>query len=184
MIRCVAVMLNERNEKCATAYLSQESHGKPLSIDLTIKKDVLPELFGEYKELGDTIVHRGLHIHQAGDSTRGCASAGPHFNPHNTTHGGLTESDNTKGRHAGDFGNIAFNAAQASYDSDFQCQIVDENPVASLDHRTDCSVIGRSLVLHAARDDLGLGEGAKQEESLKTGNAGARYCCGVIALCL
>uniref|UniRef100_A0A2C9LKA2 Superoxide dismutase [Cu-Zn] n=1 Tax=Biomphalaria glabrata TaxID=6526 RepID=A0A2C9LKA2_BIOGL len=111
----------------------------------------------------------GFHIHQYGDSTNGCISAGPHFNPFGKVHGGPQEEI----RHVGDLGNVT--AA--------------ENGVASFSMKDDLvkihginSVIGRSMVVHAGIDDLGKGEGDKKEESLKTGNAGARVACGVIAL--
>ena len=43
----------------------------------------------------------------------------------------------------------------------------------------DRSVVGRGMVIHADRDDLGQGGDA---ESLKTGNAGDRLACGIIVL--
>ena len=48
---------------------------------------------------------------------------------------------------------------------------------------TEDSIYGRSIVIHEGEDDLGLGKGSKREESLKTGNAGKRICCGIIACC-
>ncbi|XP_048599145.1 superoxide dismutase [Cu-Zn]-like isoform X1 [Brassica napus] len=44
----------------------------------------------------------GFHIHSFGDTTNGCNSTGPHFNPLNRVHGPPDEEE----RHAGDLGNI------------------------------------------------------------------------------
>jgi len=118
---------------------------------------------------GLTPGEHGFHIHQYGDSTQGCISAGPHFNPFGKTHGGPKEEV----RHVGDLGNV----------------MADDSGIAKIEltdkliqlHGAN-SVIGRSMVVHAGIDDLGKGEGDKKEESLKTGNAGARVACGVIAL--
>ena len=108
----------------------------------------------------------GFHIHEYGDLTDGCTSACSHFNPDNTTHGGL----NTKIRHFGDLGNIESKDRLA------------EGSLFLPDGRLDSSkygILGRMIIVHADRDDLGKGG---DEESLKTGNAGKRLACGVIGL--
>ncbi|KAF1754952.1 hypothetical protein GCK72_021517 [Caenorhabditis remanei] len=111
----------------------------------------------------------GFHIHQYGYSTNGCTSAGPHFNPMGTTHGGPC----CETRHYGDLGNVV-----AGGDGVAKVNITDKLVILYGEH----SVIGRSMVIHADEDDLGKGGGDKEEESKKTGNAGARKACGVIAL--
>ncbi|XP_022204668.1 superoxide dismutase [Cu-Zn] [Nilaparvata lugens] len=119
---------------------------------------------GEISGLGKGL--HGFHIHEYGDNTNGCTSAGPHFNPHGKEHGSPSDSV----RHAGDLGNIT--AA--------------DNGVAKVSIEDKCislqgplSIIGRTLVVHADPDDLGKGG---HELSKSTGNAGARVACGVVGI--
>ena len=109
---------------------------------------------------------RGFHIHQFGDNTNGCTSAGPHFNPFNKTHG-APEDEN---RHAGDLGNISTDASGVAKGSK-------TDPILTLFGEN--SIVGRSVVVHDGTDDLGKGGHA---DSLKTGNAGGRPACGVIGI--
>jgi len=109
----------------------------------------------------------GFHIHECGDLTDGCTSACAHFNPFNKTHGGR----NSKIRHVGDLGNILVksNSTNGSFYDNF----------ISLVPGNVCNIIGRSVIIHEDKDDLGKGG---DEESLITGNAGKRIACGVIGI--
>ena len=103
----------------------------------------------------------GFHIHEFGDLSDGCKSAGGHYNPEGVEHGGLSQG------HVGDLGNIV---ADQSGTARFQIKA----------ERVQLSdIVGRAIVIHADEDDLGTGG---NEESLKTGNAGDRVGCGVIRL--
>ncbi|CAI9289992.1 unnamed protein product [Lactuca saligna] len=108
----------------------------------------------------------GFHLHEFGDTTNGCISTGPHFNPNGHTHGAPED----KIRHAGDLGNIIANA-----DGVAEATIVDDQiPLTGPN-----AVVGRALVVHELADDLGKGG---HELSLSTGNAGGRLACGVVGL--
>ena len=106
----------------------------------------------------------GLHIHEFGDLSDGCDSAGGHYNPDGVDHGDLEKG------HVGDLGNV-----EADKSGVAKFKIVAER----VDLHGDRSVVGRAIVIHADEDDLGKGG---DEESLKTGNAGDRVGCGVIRL--
>jgi superoxide dismutase, Cu-Zn family len=105
----------------------------------------------------------GFHIHKAGDLSEGCKSACDHFNPTGVDHGDIEYG------HVGDMGNLTSERTRVKTTlHSSQIQLRGPN-----------SVIGRSVVLHADRDDLGQGG---DKESKKTGNSGARIACAVIGI--
>jgi len=152
MAEC-AVAVIAPNENGVTGVVRFSMEAKTLHIDYSIK--------------GLTDGAHGFHIHQYGDLTDGCDSACAHFNPDGTEHGGL----DSEVRHLGDLGNIE------SEDGVAEGRI--STDTLSLDGKKRNCIVGRMIIVHEDRDDLGLGGDA---ESLKTGNAGKRLGCGVIGL--
>ncbi len=120
---------------------------------------------GTFTGLGSNSKH-GFHIHQWGNLTKGCLTAGPHFNPLNKNHGGPNDEE----RHIGDLGNI-----QSDVNGNATYELVDSKITLFGVN----SIIGRSLVIHKNEDDLGKGG---YDDSLTTGHSGARIACGVIGL--
>lgn len=109
---------------------------------------------------------RGFHIHNKGNLLEGCTSLCSHFNPTNKKHGKL----NSVNSHAGDLGNITIEEDGTL-----------KNTIYSrfLRNSGKFNIIGRSVVIHEKEDDLGCGG---NNESLITGNAGARIACGIIGI--
>ena len=130
--------------------------------------------FKQEKEDGPTVVtgevtglkegKHGFHIHEFGDYSNGCVSAGSHFNPSGKDHGGPGDDN----RHAGDLGNIV-----AGADGKAPINIKDSQIPLSGPN----SIIGRSVVVHEDEDDLGQGG---HPDSKTTGHAGGRLACGVV----
>mmetsp|Transcript_39158 Transcript_39158/g.34846 ORF Transcript_39158/g.34846 Transcript_39158/m.34846 type:complete len:166 (+) Transcript_39158:61-558(+) len=108
----------------------------------------------------------GFHIHQFGNLTEGCKSAGPHYNPFGLQHGGPKDEI----RHVGDLGNVI---SDGTVDSEL---VMYDNQIQLVG---PYSIIGRSVVTHADPDDLGKGGHA---DSKTTGHAGARLACCTIGL--
>ncbi len=84
----------------------------------------------------------GLHIHEWGNLSNGCITAGPHFNPLKKTHGGPGMEE----RHVGDLGNV-----EADSKGNFTGVMKEDLVKLTGEH----SIIGRSCVVHADEDDLG-----------------------------
>ena len=102
----------------------------------------------------------GAHVHEKGDcSAPDGASAGGHFNPAGNEHALPT----TEKRHLGDLGNLTIG-------KDGKGSLEITIPGANLKAGAPNSFAGKSIIVHAKKDDGGQ----------PTGNAGGRIGCGVI----
>ncbi|CCU56224.1 superoxide dismutase precursor [Mythimna separata entomopoxvirus 'L'] len=109
----------------------------------------------------------GFHVHEYGDLSNGCTSAGEHFNPFNKNHGNITDYE----RHLGDLGNINAIIHKGRTYIDIKDNLMSlYGPY---------NILGRSLVVHNDPDDLGR---STHPLSKISGNSGGRLACGIIGV--
>jgi Cu-Zn family superoxide dismutase len=130
--------------------------------------DIVRVRFTLYGNAGET---HAIHIHEYGDMSDGCKTLGGHFNPYHQTHGSYQYPDLP--RHAGDLINNVVFDKHGHFFAEY------EDSLLSLIPGHKSYIVGRSVVIHAGKDDLGQGN---DHESLVSGNAGERLNCGIIAL--
>ena len=105
----------------------------------------------------------GFHVHEVGDcSLPDFTSAGPHFNPTMDPHGG----PKSKAHHMGDLPN-----AKADKSGRALIDITVKGPSLVDKDGAPSAILGKSLVVHAMRDDY---------KTQPSGDSGARVACGVI----
>lgn len=103
----------------------------------------------------------GFHLHEKGDcSADDGTSAGGHWNPKSTKHGGPDSEEH----HSGDLGNIT-----AGEDG----TVKTEKVTSQFNLGSEPDALGKAVIIHAGEDDL---------TSQPTGAAGARVGCGVVKL--
>lgn len=139
------VALNDTaGQQVATAHLREQAEG----VMVTLNAASLPSGL------------RGFHFHEGGHCAGpSFASAGGHFNPTRREHG----FENPQGPHLGDLPNLVIQRDGTA------TQTLLARNVTLAAGRT--SVRGRSLVVHAERDDYGTDP---------SGNSGDRVACGIV----
>uniref|UniRef100_C1C2E3 Superoxide dismutase [Cu-Zn] n=1 Tax=Caligus clemensi TaxID=344056 RepID=C1C2E3_CALCM len=152
MVKAICVLKGEKVN--GTVFFNQEKEGSEVHVT------------GELSGLSEGL--HGFHVHEFGDLTNGCTSAGPHLNVDGCSHG--APSDPKGSRHTGDLGNLT-----AGTDGIAKVDLKD----SFISLCGPNAILGRTMVIHAEKDDLGKGG---HELSASTGNAGARSACGVIGM--
>lgn len=109
----------------------------------------------------------GFHIHEAGDLRgKGCAGACAHFQKGRPCkHGGVPGRKSKGSRHTGDLGNVGLTRKRRTFRRSYTLKGVKIS-----------DLWGRSLIVHADRDDLGKG---LHEDSGITGHSGKRIACAI-----
>lgn len=137
-------LVNAQGEKIGEATLEEGIHGVLIHVQA---QGLTPGL-------------RGFHIHEQAFQGTDFQSAGAHFNPTQKEHGRL----NPKGYHLGDLGNLTV-GEEGRVDQEVFA------PGVTLREGHSHSILGRSLIIHAEKDD---------ERTDPAGNAGDRIAGGNI----
>lgn len=148
-IRAIAVITGRVN---GNVTFTQNGCTGPVHVDISLR--------------GLTPGNHGFHVHEKGDLSGGCGTAGAHYNPDKLDHG----SPNDEIRHVGDLGNVA---------ADQNGNAVTNFSDALISLTGARSIIGRAIVVHDGEDDFGR---TSHPDSKKTGNAGGRAGCAVIGI--
>lgn len=119
---------------------------------------------------GLTEGEHGFHVHEWGDLGDNCKNAGGHYNPLGYNH----SAPNATERHIGDLGNVM---AKNDANTNTITNVAIKDVVLKLSGQY--SIVGRAIVIHEGRDDLGKGGSS---DSLKTGAAGRRVACCTVSL--
>jgi superoxide dismutase, Cu-Zn family len=107
----------------------------------------------------------GFHIHRAGDLRgEGCQGLCEHYHTGTQTNHGDEPGASKRPRHTGDLGNIKM-PDSGTFEKTW-----------SISGTNVRDLWGRSVIVHADRDDLGLGD---YEDSKTTGHSGARIACAI-----
>jgi Cu-Zn family superoxide dismutase len=128
-------------------------------LQLTASSDGV-SVAGELEGLEPNTMH-GFHVHETGDcSAADAKSAGEHFNPTHTQHGGPTAAT----RHLGDMPNIQSDAMG-------HAMVGATIAGATLRDGGANDLVGKAVIVHAKQDDY---------TTQPSGNSGDRVACGVV----
>ncbi|GJU83888.1 superoxide dismutase [Cu-Zn] [Tanacetum coccineum] len=145
----LVVVLNSIEGVSGTILFNQESEGSSTTVTRELSS-LKPRAYG-------------FHVHALGDTTNGCMSAGPHYNPYGKEHG----APNDEHHHVGDLGNVEVIDYFQSYYGGIIFQLFPPH---------------YALVIEKLILILPIYLSSGHELSKSTGNDGGRIACGTPTL--